>query len=263
MKKKGVAATLAFFLGIFGVHRFYLGQKVLGIIYFVLFFIGLAAAVDGEEFPLIAIPALIGFVDAVVFAVMPREDFDEKYNRKWLYDEEKRTPARHSRRRHPAPSFSPDDQLQYYKRSGIDKFRDYDYEGAVEDFERALEIKFETPSLHFNLACCYSILEEAEKSFYHLENAIAFGFNDLAKIHNHDALSFLRATAEFDRFVANDYRRPVELPLPADDLLSGAPTPPPEKDNLLEQIKRLGELRDQGILTNEEFTLQKKKLLQM
>lgn len=267
MKKKGVAATLAFFLGIFGVHRFYLGQKVLGIIYFVLFFIGLAAAVEGVEFPLIAIPALIGFVDAVVFAAMPREDFDEKYNYKRLYGEERPSRRRHHRSVRPVHERRPASDrelLQRYKRSGIEKFRDYDYEGAAEDFESALEIDFKVSSLHFNLACCYSILEETDKSVYHLEKAVEFGFKDFAKIRNHDALAFLRTTDEYERLAANDFRRPASLPeqKPADDLLSSTPAADQPSNDLLEQIKRLGELRDKGILTNEEFALQKRKILE-
>src|SRR5687768_7097598 len=38
-KNKTVAAWLALVLGIFGVHKFYLGKKFLGIIYFIAFFI--------------------------------------------------------------------------------------------------------------------------------------------------------------------------------------------------------------------------------
>jgi hypothetical protein len=44
-----------------------------------------------------------------------------------------------------------------------------------------------------------------------------------------------------------------------------APAPPaasaPGEDSLLDQLKQLGELKDQGILTEEEFAAQKAKLL--
>ena len=36
---------------------------------------------------------------------------------------------------------------------------------------------------------------------------------------------------------------------------------PAGEDSLIDQLKQLGELRDQGILTDEEFTAQKAKLL--
>jgi Short C-terminal domain len=45
-----------------------------------------------------------------------------------------------------------------------------------------------------------------------------------------------------------------------------APAPPPPtasagEDSLIDQLKQLGELKDQGILTEEEFAAQKAKLL--
>ncbi len=40
-----------------------------------------------------------------------------------------------------------------------------------------------------------------------------------------------------------------------------AESPAPEAADPIEQIKELSELRDQGILTEEEFTAEKKKLL--
>ena len=38
MKKKGVTAVLALLFGIFGVHRFYLGERLKGAIHLVIFF---------------------------------------------------------------------------------------------------------------------------------------------------------------------------------------------------------------------------------
>lgn len=48
-------------------------------------------------------------------------------------------------------------------------------------------------------------------------------------------------------------------------LKRNAPTealpPPPPTSDVVDQIRKFGELRDQGLLTNEEFEAQKKKLL--
>ena len=85
MKSKYVAGILALLMGMFGVHRFYLGQKALGVLYFVMAFIGIGvtAASDGEA-PLALLPLAIGMIDAVLFFAMPRPDFDEKYNEIYL-----------------------------------------------------------------------------------------------------------------------------------------------------------------------------------
>ena len=40
-----------------------------------------------------------------------------------------------------------------------------------------------------------------------------------------------------------------------------APTPAPSTDDSVEQLKKLAELRDQGILTEDEFTAKKKQIL--
>ena len=81
-----------------------------------------------------------------------------------------------------------------------------------------------------------------------------YGFVDFKKIQEHDALAFLRIQDEFDTFKKNGYR------------LNITPTQNKETDvtpsnNLLEQIKQLGELKEKGLLTEEEFEIQKKKLL--
>jgi hypothetical protein len=50
--------------------------------------------------------------------------------------------------------------------------------------------------------------------------------------------------------------QPAPAPAPAQ-------APQPEKVDVVEQLKRFAELRDQGILTEEEFAAQKAKLLDM
>lgn len=68
MKSKSTAALLAFFLGGLGIHRFYLGQNVMGILYLV--------------FCWTFIPALIAFIDFFVFIFMSESRFNYKYNLK-------------------------------------------------------------------------------------------------------------------------------------------------------------------------------------
>lgn len=66
MKKKNLAAILAILLGTFGVHKFYLGDKGIGIIYLLFFWTG--------------IPSLIGIIDGVLLFLKSNESFDLKYN---------------------------------------------------------------------------------------------------------------------------------------------------------------------------------------
>lgn len=66
-KNKVVAALLAFFLGGFGVHKFYLGQIGFGILYLV--------------FCWTLIPSLIAFVEFIILLAMDDHVFEEKYGR--------------------------------------------------------------------------------------------------------------------------------------------------------------------------------------
>lgn len=69
-KDKIIAAILAWFLGIFGIHRFYLGQTGMGIGYLLGTITILGMFVTG----------IVALVDAVGFLIMPQETFDKRYN---------------------------------------------------------------------------------------------------------------------------------------------------------------------------------------
>jgi tetratricopeptide (TPR) repeat protein len=138
-----------------------------------------------------------------------------------------------------------------FRSSGLQKFKDFDYVGAIEDFTKALQINNEDIAVHFNLACAYSLTEQKDKSFYHLDRAVALGFKDFEKIKTHDALAYIRIQDEFESFEKNNFR----LGGNTSAQRSGGDTV------LLEQLAKLAELREKGLLTEEEFAFQKKKLL--
>ncbi|WPP51324.1 TM2 domain-containing protein [Catalinimonas niigatensis] len=80
MKNKQIATLLAFTLGMFGVHRFYLQQKKLGWWYLAFFWT--------------LIPLIIGWIDGIVFLFMSYAVFNRKYSlrhvfkKKYLDDED-------------------------------------------------------------------------------------------------------------------------------------------------------------------------------
>lgn len=65
-RSKGTAVILAFLLGGIGAHKFYLGQTLLGLIYFV--------------FCWTFIPAMIALVETILLVMMSEHEFDLKYN---------------------------------------------------------------------------------------------------------------------------------------------------------------------------------------
>ena len=132
-------------------------------------------------------------------------------------------------------------------KSGKSKFLSYDYDGAISDFSKALEINPREIAAHFNIACAYSLNENIEKALFHLDKAVLYGFDDFEKIKTHDALAFLRVQPEFMLFSNNNFR------------LSGNNI---KNEPLLntENIEKLEQLRLRGLLTDEEFNVQKMKI---
>lgn len=64
-KSKVAAALFAFFLGGFGAHKFYLGQKGMGFLYLLFFWT--------------FIPAFVAFIEFILLLAMSDAKFNEKY----------------------------------------------------------------------------------------------------------------------------------------------------------------------------------------
>jgi len=64
-RSKLAAALFAIFLGGLGIHKFYLGRVGQGILYLL--------------FCWTFIPAIIGFIEGIVYLVMSEQDFNRKY----------------------------------------------------------------------------------------------------------------------------------------------------------------------------------------
>jgi len=244
MKNRVTAGLLALFLGWAGMHRFYLRQPGLAIVYILLIWSGISV--------------VLGLIDALVFFLMSDEQFDLKYNGENSYPENvrprhrmRRTATREPRRsrmRRPVLRRNP------FKKEGIEKFREFDYDGAIEDFKKGLEISPNDPALHFNIACAYSLTEQKEEAFDHLDMAVAYGFQDFEKIKTHDALAFVRVQPEYDSFEKHGFRivETKKLEEPEQDIL--------QDDLLLSQLKKLAELRDKGLISEKEFLEEKSKI---
>ncbi|MCB0639553.1 MAG: NINE protein [Lewinella sp.] len=263
MRNKTVAGLLAFIGGAIGLHRFYLGQIGLGILYIFFFWISW----------------LIGIIDAIVLLSMDETEFNARFNRDFYdviprerqryeprYEQRRERQERRQERRAPrrAPAPPPPrkensrPKENTFRKEGIKKFKDYDYEAAIEDFNKALEANPRDIATHFNLACAHSLMEHKDKSFYHLDRAVAMGFDDLERIKTHDALAYLRVQPEFLNFQANGYRLAAAqqaAPQPEADTTQSEDS---STDNDL--LAQLNSLREKGLLTEDEFLRKKEKL---
>ena len=264
-KDKTVAALLAFFASPLGLHRFYLGQVGLGVLYVCL--------------P--GLNVLLGFIDAIALLVADQDDFDFKYNRYEYVDTYKKKErfddfdARRAEERRRNSDFEKQKSRERnlgrkktaatnpHKVKGIQKYKDFDFFGAITEFKKALQVNYKDVSVHFNLACAYSINEDKESSFFHLDKAVEYGLLDFDKIRNHDALAFLRIQPEHESFIGNGFRlnKVVEIPKSEPKPIVEEKINNNKSTDLLDQLKKLGDLRERGLLTDEEFAIQKEKLL--
>jgi class 3 adenylate cyclase/TM2 domain-containing membrane protein YozV len=260
-RKRMRAAFLAFLLGVFGVHRFYLGQRGIGLAHIITAIIGIIAGV----WFLIAIPAIIGFVDAVTFAAMSKPDFDLKYNtekiRKSRFEKKSKT-TRTKRSSKFVPKAKPD--VAYSSPMTLEEkaqkaLRIGEFDIAVDSYLELLDKDPTNPDLHYQLASSYSMKQDAKKGFFHLSKAVEMGFKGFQRIKNHYTLAFLRSRNDFKSFEENGYRLIKMLPSPQETLLD---TERPLLLNKLEKIEELGELLYRGDISEEEFTIQKRELLE-
>ena len=98
-----------------------------------------------------------------------------------------------------------------------------------------------------------------DNAYAHLDKAVSLGFNDFEKIKTHDDLAYVRIQDRFEGFQNNGYRlestnavEPPKLKEMKEETI--------QDDMLLSQLKRLSELRDRGLLSEQEFIIEKKKL---
>ncbi len=308
MKDKTIAAILAFFGGIIGLQRFYLGQKGLGMAHLFFFVLAMSAGPSPFTVLLISLAMIFGIIDAMSYLSMDPREFDLKYNQSLaptstgmsryppsqqkqgtMTDRERRFQERQRQRAERERERERQDRARFNQRPpeptpttvvhqdpgradrerGVQYFREYEYEAAISAFRRALELNSRDVATHFNIACAYSVEEEADRAFYHLDRAVALGFDDFTRIRTHDSLAHLRVQRAYPGFASNQFRLATVSEQPLEnqaDPIAATDAPPldttsPIHDELLEQLQRLAALREKGLLTELEFSAQKRRLL--
>jgi class 3 adenylate cyclase len=252
-KKKWVAAMLAFFFGIFGLHRFYLEQRKLGIAYLSMFFLGAFILPNADQ--LVAIPALLGFVDFLIFLSSSRANFDERYNKEVLTANQQQQQKARARASDPKAQLLK--QRRKYLEEALAAHREYEYEEAIAATVKAIEIKYDDPKVHYFIARCYSLLEQADKALEHLDIAVALGFQPLERIRTEGDFAFLRIQPEYRTFEQNDFQLVRSDTAPQTETLD---LQEPDAPDLLVQLSKLEKERLSGRLSQEEYQQREKEL---
>jgi len=130
---------------------------------------------------------------------------------------------------------------------GEKRFQLKDYEGAVRCFQKVLALQPIAPNTNFRLAQIYSRTGKLEQAFKHLTLAVEQGFKDYATINAVSEFDALRKLPQFQDYVQNGYK---------------LPTASSSKSDVISELEKLANLKKEGFLTDEEYTAQKKKLLE-
>ncbi|MCO6461802.1 MAG: NINE protein [Saprospiraceae bacterium] len=292
-RNKSTALLLTFFFGWIGAHKFYLGRIGVGIFYaliafsFIPFFLSFIdfiriATMDKEDFdaryniiPFTTPPDSYSYRSGRSYKRWWKEHTIEVYEEERPYRKNKRRPDRRPFNP-PGKSRSYNPQLNGDFRQGQKYFEDYMYRQALECYQKALLSLPDNPEVLFKMACCNSLLEQKEDLFSNLGKAVANGLKNIERIKTEDALSFLRIQKEYDRIAASgfkDWRLNKEEPeaKAAEEPEQTAEIIKPEEkeevikeplttDQLLAELKKLGERRQKGEITDAEFALEKQKL---
>jgi tetratricopeptide (TPR) repeat protein len=268
-KNKNIASLLSMVGGFIGIHKLYL-KDTSGFIFFIILFM---MSLNVFGFPL---TFLLGLFQALQLRNMSQQEFDSKYNGGYVQRGDSRIEKRREEqmRRHEVEDTSKGyrqaaepirQRANPFKSSGVAKYKEFDLDGAIEDFKKGIDIDPNDVALNYNLACAYSLSENKDEAYKFLAKAVSLGFNDFERIQTHDDLAFVRIQPEFDTFKQSGYRIYTGAKKAPVASSSGTSSQVQEEqpimdEGLLEQLKRLAELKDRGILTEQEFALEKRKL---
>jgi len=141
-----------------------------------------------------------------------------------------------------------------------DLFTQKDYHSAIVVLKQLLEITPDDNRRFVDLACLYSITNNVE-AFNSLAKAIELGYNNFEKIKTDSHLEWLRKHPDYENFVRNGYKivssSSQSSPVTEEKKQTGA-----INDEIIDKLKKLSELKEQGILTEDEFLEQKRRILQ-
>lgn len=272
-KNRVIAALLALSFGFLGAHKIYLNR--FGAFIGFLFLGYLSFSIN------MPIVFFVAIYQGFKLLSMSDIEFDRKYNKGYA-----RTPQGPLQQRR-------DNQMRQYGQygqqnpqykspqksnqrpvnnpyivSGMKKYKDFDLEDAIIDFQKGLEISPENASLHFNIACAYSLTEKKEKAFHHLSKAVSLGLTESDRILRHDDLAFVRIQPEFDAFRKSGFK--VFQPTTTTQNQTQDKNQPPQEpveledqtnETLLERLHKLAELRERGLISDLEFEAARKNVL--
>jgi len=157
----------------------------------------------------------------------------------------------------PIQSNSNSNSIDELTKQALNFYKQKEYTSAIAVTQRALTINPTNYQSHFNLACLYSVIKNQE-AFNSLSKAVEYGYSKFDKINTETDLQWLREQPSFDSFLKNGYKL-KESESVVNSSLSAKTNA--FNDDIFTQLEKLSNLKEQGIITEDEFIEQKKKVL--
>ena len=255
--KRRATMFFAIFLGFVGVHRFTLGQWHLGLLFIFMFVVSQSLGLyfpGSDGLPWATLAAGVGYFEALRFYRMSDEEFAHRY-----LEEVEPEPVR-GRYLAGTPAPHPRAVSAKSRRRLADeaakRYEEFDYQAAAELYEEALDLDLADGEARVLAARCYSLLEQSAPAYRHLRRAVQLRAGNLDLVDADAGFAWLRTRGDFA-----DRRRRAYAEPPAEQDGEGPPALPARADNVLDQLEQLGRLRNRGLLDDEEFAREKRRLL--
>ena len=257
-----MAIAFAVLLGYVGVHRFTLGQWHLGLLFVFLFVISNAMglwAPGFEGLPWATLAAGVGYYEAYRFYRMTDEEFAERY----LEEVEEATDVTG---RYLAGTSAPHPRavsaVSRRKLAAVaaERYEEYDFRAAADLYEEALELDLADGENRVLAARCYSLLEEAGPAYRHLRRAVQLRASNLELVADDAGFAWLRTREDFPERRRAGFAEVAVAP-PGGRAEQDPPALPPRVGDVLDRLEQLGRLRSRGLLDDEEFAREKRRLL--
>lgn len=95
-----------------------------------------------------------------------------------------------------------------YSRKADKALNSNNVEKAIKYLNKSISLNA-SPTAHYKLATCYSMLKDRPKTFRHLSKAIELGFSDFDMIENDPRLEWIRHQPGYSDFKRNGYVIPT------------------------------------------------------
>lgn len=149
-----------------------------------------------------------------------------------------------------------DNIVQDLTTKAIKLFLANDLDAALALLKRAVTLQPLNNKLYYNLACLYSTKKDINNCLASMQIAIENGYSDFNKINTYEKLAWMRNHELYKIFVANGYC----ISLTTNKSQTTEETKSIDHSKI-EALERLSNLKEKGMLTNEEFAEEKRKIL--